>query len=186
MNKMNFSPMSELSRKIEALLFTSPSPVTERELKEALVVPARSLRVALEELGTVLEGEGHGILLRQLAGGWVLETKPELAEIVGNFRDNAGSKRIRLSRAAIETAAVIAKKQPVTRSEIDDIRGVNSGSSLAKLMELGLVKTSGRKKEGRPSLLYVTTQKFLEVFGINDISDIPSADEIDTEEENIT
>lgn len=174
---MNCSPMSELSQKIEALLFVSPTPVKERELKEALGVNTRELKRGLEELSNCLEG--HGVFLRSFADSWVIETRPELSELVGNFRDDAGKKRVRLSRAAIETAAVIAKKQPVTRSEIDEIRGVNSGSSLAKLLELGLVKTAGRKKEGRASLLYVTTLKFLEVFGINDINEIPSPEEID-------
>lgn len=171
--------MSELSRKIEALLFVSPSPVKERELREALGINARELKRGLEELSTCLDTEGHGVKLRNFSDTWVIETRPELSDLIGNFRDNAGKKRVRLSRAAIETAAVIAKKQPVTRSEIDEIRGVNSGSSLAKLLELGLVKTAGRKKEGRASLLYVTTLKFLEVFGINDINEIPSPEEID-------
>lgn len=180
--------MSELSRKIEALLFTSAAPVTDRELREALGANGREVRTALEELGSILEGEGHGIFLKALAGGWVLETRPELSETVGDFRENSGTKRIRLSRAAVETAAVVAKSQPVTRSEIEEIRGVNSSSPLAKLLELGLVKSSGRKKEGRPSLLYVTTAKFLEVFGMNDINDIPSFDEIEetSEEEEIS
>ena len=178
--------MSELSRKIEALLFISSSPVTERELRDALNVSLREVRNALEELRAIFDGENHGVFLRTLAGGWIIETKPELSEIAGRSRDNAGKNRVRLSKAAIETAAVIAKRQPVTRSEIDEIRGVNSASPLAKLLELGLVKTAGRKKEGRPSLLYVTTQKFLETFGIDDINDIPDLDEIDTEEEITT
>ena len=175
--------MSELSRKVEALLFVSSSPVTENDLREALGANGRGIRLALEELGRIFEGENHGVRLRSLAGGWIIETKPELSEIIERFSDNAGAKRVRLSRAAIETAAVIAKRQPVTRSEIDEIRGVNSSSPLAKLLELGLVKTAGRKKEGRPSLLYVTTVKFLEIFGIDSINDIPSLDEIDIGDE---
>ena len=175
--------MSESARKIEALLFVSSTPVTERELRETLGVSGREIRNALDELSGILEGENHGVYLRNLAGGWVIETCPELAEIIGKFRDNAGKKRIRLSKAAIETAAVIAKRQPVTRSEIEEIRGVNSASPIATLLELELIKTAGRRKEGRPSLLYVTTVKFLETFGINDISDIPELEEIDTEEE---
>ena len=181
MSRMNFSPMSELARKVEALLFVSSSPVSERDLREALHVNGRALRTALEELGGMLEG--HGVYLRNLAGGWVIETCPDMSEtdIVGEFLGSSSAKRVRLSKAAIETAAVIAKKQPVTRSEIDEIRGVNSASPLAKLLELGLVKTAGRRKEGRPSLLYVTTVKFLEVFGINDIGDIPAPEEIEEE-----
>lgn len=175
--------MSESARKVEALLFVSSTPVSERELRDSLGIGLRGIKEALAELSGILDAEGHGVCLRNLAGEWVIETRPEMAEIVGNFRENAVKKRIRLSKAAIETAAIVAQKQPVTRAEIDEIRGVNSGSPLEKLLELGLVKTAGRKKEGRPSLLYVTTVKFLEVFGINDISDIPEPEEIDTEEE---
>ena len=184
MSRMNFSPMSELARKVEALMFVSSSPVSERDLREALHVNGRALRTALEELAGILEG--HGVYLRNLAGGWVIETCPDMADVVGEFLGSSSAKRVRLSKAAIETAAVIAQKQPVTRGEIDEIRGVNSASPLAKLLELGLVRTAGRRKEGRPSLLYVTTVKFLEVFGINDVGDIPAPEEIDTEEELAT
>ena len=165
-------------------MFVSSSPVTERELRDALGVSLRSVRNALTELSGILEG--HGVCLRNLAGGWVIETCPDMADVVGEFLGSSSAKRVRLSKAAIETAAVIAQKQPVTRGEIDEIRGVNSASPLAKLLELGLVRTAGRRKEGRPSLLYVTTVKFLEVFGINDVGDIPAPEEIDTEEELAT
>lgn len=174
--------MSELSQKIEALLFISSSPVTESELKNALSISARTLRNALEELSDVLNSENHGILLRQIAGGWVLETRPEFADIISAFRNDEREKRIHLSKAAIETAAIIAYNQPVTRSEIDEIRGVNSGSPLAKLLELGIIKTAGRKKEGRPSLLYATTPKFLEVFGLDSLENLPAIDEIEIDE----
>ena len=179
MSRTNYSEMSELSRKIEALLFISPSPVSERELKETLGINSHELRLAIDELSCILDNEKHGIALRNLGGGWVFETRPELSETIGKFREASNVKRVRLSKAAVETAAVIAKRQPLTRSEIDEIRGVNSGSPLAKLLELGLVRTSGRKKEGRPSLLYVTTQKFLETFGINDVNDIPALEELE-------
>lgn len=178
--------MSELSRKIEALLFIANSPVTERELKDALNVSVREIKNALLELQNILESEEHGIVLRSLAGGWVLETKPEFSELVGNFRETAKKKRIHLSNAAIETAAIIAYNQPSTRSEIDEIRGVHSDSPVAKLLELGLIKIAGRKKKAPGSpLLYMTTQKFLEVFGIDSLENLPTIDEIyDAESEN--
>ena len=170
--------MSELPRKLEALLFVSSQPVTERELREALGINGRELKLAIEELSCILEGEQHGVTLKNLGGGWVIETKPELTEIVSKFREASGVKRVRLSKAAVETAAVIAKRQPLTRSEIDEIRGVNSGSPLAKLLELGLVRTSGQKNKN--SHFYVTTPKFLETFGINDINDIPALEDLES------
>ena len=111
----------------------------------------------------------------------ILETKPELYDLISSFRNIEKTKRVRLSKAAIETAAIIAYNQPVTRSEIDEIRGVHSDSSIAKLLEHGLIKISGRKgKTG--GLLYVTTQKFLEIFGLDSLENLPAIDEIVTED----
>ena len=152
-----------ITAKIEALLFMASSPVDEKELK-------------LE-----YENQNRGIFINFIGGGWVLETKPELSDLISRFRNIEKTKRVRLSKAAIETAAIIAYKQPVTRSEIDEIRGVHSDSSLAKLLEHGLIKISGRKgKSG--GLLYVTTQKFLEIFGLENLENLPAIDEIITEE----
>lgn len=170
--------MSELTQKIEALLFVSSAPITEKELKEALSVSGRELRSALEELRFMLEFEGHGIFLKDLAGGWTLQTKPELSDLIRNFRTTAAAKKISLSKAAIEILTITAYNQPVTRSEIDEIRGVQSSGTLARLLELGLVKISGRSKTR--ALLYSTTKKFLEVFGLYSLENLPELDEVDS------
>ena len=172
------SELLNLKAKIEALLFMASSPVDEKELKELLNVSSGEIKNAVDELKNIYESEGHGIFLSFIGGGWVLETKPELAELISSFRNIEKTKRVRLSKAAIETAAIIAYNQPVTRSEIDEIRGVHSDSSIAKLLELGLIKISGREKNKRGSLLYVTTQKFLEIFGIDALENMPTIDEI--------
>ena len=170
-----------LNAKIEALLFMASSPVEEKELKDLLGVSGGEIKNALGELKSEYENQNRGIFINFIGGGWVLETKPELSDLISSFRNIEKIKRVRLSRAAIETAAVIAYKQPVTRSEIDEIRGVHSDSSIAKLLEHGLIKISGRK--GRTGgLLYETTQKFLEIFGLENLENLPAIDEIVTDE----
>ena len=170
-----------ITAKIEALLFMASSPVDEKELKDLLGVSSNEIKKSLQELKLEYENQNRGIFINFIGGGWVLETKPELSDLISRFRNIEKTKRVRLSKAAIETAAIIAYKQPVTRSEIDEIRGVHSDSSLAKLLEHGLIKISGRKgKSG--GLLYVTTQKFLEIFGLENLENLPAIDEIITEE----
>ena len=175
--------MSELlnlniKAKIEALLFMASSPLTEKELKELLNISSNEIKNAVNELKNFYENENHGIFINFIGGGWVLETKPELFELISRFRSIEKTKRIKLSKAAIETAAIIAYNQPVTRSEIDEIRGVHSDSSIAKLLEHGLIKISGRKNK-TGGLLYVTTQKFLEIFGIDSLENMPAVNEIE-------
>ena len=169
--------MTELTGKIEALLFAASSPVSENELKDALNVSAMEVREAINDLKFLLQDDAHGIFLKNLAGGWTLETKPEIFELVGNFRNTAKIKRVSLSKAAIEIVTIIAYKQPISRKDIEEIRGVESTSPITKLLELGLIKISGRNETR--ALLYKTTKKFLEVFGINSLDNLPAIDEID-------
>ena len=174
--------MSELQNlnikaKIEALLFMASSPVDEKELKDLLGISSNEIKNALKELKLDYESENRGIFINFIGGGWLIETKPELGDLISRFRNIEKTKRVRLSKAAIETAAIIAYNQPVTRSEIDEIRGVHSDSSIAKLLEHGLIKMSGRKGKAG-GLLYVTTQKFLEIFGLDALENLPGIDEI--------
>ena len=174
--------MSELTGKIEALLFVASSPVSENELKEALNVPMRKIRNALDDLKFLLQDEAHGIFLRNLAGGWVLETKPDLADLIGNFRNTAKIKRISLTKQALETLTVIAYKQPISRRDVETIRGVDSSSPIKRLLWLGLIRISDRGKSR--AAIYSTTKKFLEVFGINSLENLPAIDEIEIEIED--
>jgi len=174
-----------LKAKIEALLFMASSPADEKELKDLLGVSSNEIKNALKELKIEYENQERGIFINFIGGGWVLETKPELSDLISRFRNIEKTKRVKLSKAAIETAAIIAYNQPVTRSEIDEIRGVHSDSSIAKLLEHGLIKISGRKgKTG--GLLYETTQKFLEIFGLENLENLPAIDEIITDENENT
>lgn len=170
-------PLSGLAAQIEAVLFVATSPVTEAELREVFSVPGSTLSAALKELEEHLSA-GHGLVLKALAGGWALETNPHFAEVLSRFRDTAQKGHVRLSRAAVETAAIIAYNQPVTRGEVEDLRGVRSDGVIERLLSYGLVRLAGRKKGSGSPLLYRTTPRFLELFGLNAIADLPSLEEL--------
>ena len=177
------NPNININAKIEALLFMASSPVEEKELKDLLGVSLSEIKNSLKELKIEYENQNRGIFINFIGGGWVLETKPELYDLISSFRNIEKTKRVKLSKAAIETAAIIAYNQPVTRSEIDEIRGVHSDSSIAKLLEHGIIKISGRKGKAG-GLLYETTQKFLEIFGLDSLENLPAIDEIIIDEDS--
>jgi segregation and condensation protein B len=161
---------------IEALLFSSDQPLTLVQLCEALEAPPEDVTAALQRLGEAYAAREAGVELREIAGGWMLVTTPAQAEWVGRML--RGKRRMRLSRAALETMAIIAYKQPVTKSEVEAIRGVDSSAVLTTLLERNLVTIRGRSKViGRP-LLYGTTQEFLEYFGLRDLSELPRPEEL--------
>ncbi len=170
--------MEELKRIIEALLFASPQPLTMSRMRA--IVPgteARDILESIEELVTEYESESRAFQVVEVANGWQLTTKPDYAIWVDKLFESRG--RARLSKAALETLAVIAYKQPVVRSAIEAIRGVSVDSVLRTLMERDLVRIVGRADgPGRP-LLFGTTKEFLLRFGISRISDLPKLEEID-------
>ncbi len=169
-------PPVNLQAAIEALLFSSDQPLPLSLLCEALEAPPGAVVEALERLGTSYAGRAAGVELREIAGGWMLVTTAEQAEWVGRLL--RGKRRMRLSRAALETMAIIAYKQPVTKSEVEAIRGVDSSAVLATLLERSLVTIRGRSKVvGRP-LLYGTTQEFLDYFGLRDLTELPRPEEL--------
>ena len=169
-------PPRDLQSAIEALLFSSDQPVPESLLAESLESPAEEVASALQRLGAGYAARGAGIELREIAGGWMLVTTAEHAEWVGRML--RGRRRMRLSRAALETLAIIAYKQPVTKSEVEAIRGVDSSAVLATLLERNLVTIRGRSKVvGRP-LLYGTTPEFLDYFGLKDLTELPRPEEL--------
>ena len=159
-------------RLIEALLFAAPEPVSEAELAlrlgEEADIPAllRELAEAYAERGVNLVG---------LAGGWTFRTAPDLASALRSERDVP----LRLSRAAVETLAVIAYHQPVTRAEIEAIRGVGlARGTLDRLLEAGWVQPKGRRESpGRP-LNWATTPHFLAHFGLDSLKELPGVDEL--------
>ncbi|GMV32348.1 MAG: SMC-Scp complex subunit ScpB [Chloroflexi bacterium] len=158
-----------LAAKIEAMLFVSAEPVATAQLAQALDVTASVVERGLKELEESLQA--RGLRLQRNAGRVQLTTAPELASLVETF---LGLEAItHLSRAALETLAIIAYQQPVTRPQIDSIRGVNSDGMLKSLLGKGLILESGRTDgPGRP-ILYSTTPEFLQHFGLSSILELP-------------
>ncbi len=156
---------------VESVLFVAPEPLSVDQLYEATGVEREKLEKALHELqGARREGLA-GVVVHEVAGGWQLRTAPESADYVRRFLK---VKPQRLTRAALETLAIIAYRQPVTRPEIEDIRGVDSGAVLKALLDRRLIKIVGKKEEvGRP-ILYGTTREFLEFFALKDLNALPT------------
>jgi segregation and condensation protein B len=160
---------SHLKSVVEALIFASDKPVSLSELARAANARAPELRPLLSDL--IEEYRGRGVELVEVSGGFQFRTSAVAAPFV---RDYVAAKPVRLSRAQVETLAIVAYRQPVTRPEIDDIRGVDSGSALKVLLDRGLLKILGKKEEvGRP-LIYGTTAQFLEFFGLASLRDLPT------------
>ncbi|MCL2684044.1 MAG: SMC-Scp complex subunit ScpB [Synergistaceae bacterium] len=166
-----------LTRQIEALLFVSPQPVSESELRDALGQSAQAVSNAITRLKALCEEE-RGVTLLKLAGGWQMVTAPDLESTVTEFQGRMISQRVRLSKAAFETLAVVAYNQPVTRGEMEEIRTVRCDRVIDTLLKHGLVRTAGRKKSVGNPLLYRTTDRFLEVFGLDSIASLPTMEEL--------
>ncbi|MCL2767844.1 MAG: SMC-Scp complex subunit ScpB [Synergistaceae bacterium] len=178
MAKSGLTLLSATASRIEAVLFVASTQVSERELSETLAVPTREISAALLELQEHLAKHAHGIELQNIAGAWQLVTNPHYAEIISLFRDVSERQRVRISKASVETLAIIAYNQPVTRSEVEEIRSVRSESVIETLLSHGLIKMAGRKKSVGSPWLYRTTDRFLEVFGLASMSELPSLEEI--------
>lgn len=169
-------PPLNLKAALEALLFSSDEPLSLSLLAESLDASSEDVARELLELDADYRVRGAGVELREIAGGHLLVTAPEHAEWVGRLL--RGRKRVRLSRAALETMAIVAYKQPVTKTEIEAIRGVDSSAVLATLLERNLITIRGRSKVvGRP-LLYGTTSEFLDYFGLKDLTELPRPEEL--------
>lgn len=163
----------ELKQAVEALLFASEKPLTIEEIKQAFEdgVRAPQLQTAVDALKEEYESQQRGFRLIEIAGGYQLMTDPRFSDVLKRFYQAREKKK--LSQASLETLSVIAYRQPVTRADIEFIRGVNVDGALKTLLEKGLVKMAGRKEvPGRP-MLYATTKEFLEHFGLKAVSDLP-------------
>ena len=165
------STPAEVRRGVEALLFVSDEPVSSAALAQTLEVDRREIESACAQLAASYEERGAGIALRTVAGGWRLTTHPDAAPFVEQHV--LASRHVRLTKAALETLAIIAYKQPVTRHQVAGIRGVNSDGVLRALVDRGLVAEVGREDgPGRP-MLYGTTPEFLERLGLASLSALP-------------
>ena len=170
--------MEDLKNIIESLLLVAEEPLTIDRIRSILSLAGRKeIRDALSELSEEYETRKGGFFLSEVAGGYQIRTRPEYREWIKRLIQ---PKALRLSKAALETLAVIAYKQPIIRSDIEHIRGVNCGGILRMLLERKLIRVLGRKEiPGRP-LIYATTKQFLEVFDLKDLKDLPTPEEIES------
>lgn len=156
---------------LEALLFVTDRPMKAADLADVARADTKEVRTILEELSEQYRSDGRGFQLDELAGGWQMRTSAAYAPFV---RELTNAKPVRLSRAQVETLAIIAYRQPITRPEIEDIRGVDAGAVLKLLLDRDMVRVLGKKDEpGRP-LLYGTTSHFLTFFGLKSLKDLPT------------
>jgi segregation and condensation protein B len=169
--------MDDTKNIVESLLFVAEEPLTiERLTKIITGAPAGQIRQALEELEAEYATRQGGFFLNQVAGGYQFRTRPEHMEWIKRLLQ---PKPLHLSKAALETLAIIAYKQPVIRSDIEYIRGVDCGGVLRVLLERKFIRVLGRRElPGRP-LIYATTKHFLEIFGLKNLEDLPTPKEIE-------
>jgi segregation and condensation protein B len=160
---------------LEALLLSTHSPLTAGRLGELLDLPStKPIRKAIKELNTQYESTGRSFRIDQVAGGYQILTLPDYGEQLKRLHQKEADAK--LTKAALETLAIIAYKQPILRANIEAIRGVACGETIRSLMEKHLVKIAGRAEEpGRP-ILYGTTKRFLELFGLNSLKDLPQSE----------
>jgi segregation and condensation protein B len=166
---------AELERTLEAMLFLSPEPVDAMALADAAGEELHEVVTALERLREYYEYERRGLVLRELAGGWVLSSHPDAEP--GARRLLARPRTPPLTPAQAETLAIVAYLQPVSRPEIARIRGVNAESAAATLLERGMIEESGRSQFG--AVLYRTTDLFLRLFGLSSLDDLPGVGAFD-------
>jgi segregation and condensation protein B len=160
---------SDPASRVEAILFVAEKPVGRSELARITGVTPRQLDAALAELGTAYEGSG--LRLQHDGDEWQIVTAPEMAPFVAAY---LGADRLRVSPASLETLAVIAYRQPITRAEVEAVRGVNCDQTIYTLMSRRLIEEQGRKDApGRP-ILYGTTWEFLECFGLTSLEQLPT------------
>ena len=169
--------MEDLKNIVESLLFVADEPLTIERLKQIITgTESKALREALDELAVDYETRQGGFYLNPVAGGYQIRTRPQYREWIKRLLQ---PKPQRLSKAALETLAIVAYKQPVIRSDIEHLRGVDCGGVLRVLLERKFIRVLGRKEiPGRP-LIYATTKRFLEVFGLQNLKDLPTPKEIE-------
>ena len=167
---------TEIKKIVEALLFASPEPLTQSKVNGIFSPDSPNLKKIIEQLNIQYNNEDHAFEIRQVSGGYQLVSSDVYEPYIRRMLNRAG--RISLSSASMDSLSIIAYKQPISRYEIEAIRGVDSSGVLKTLLGKKLIKIKGRDNgPGRP-LLYQTTNTFLEYFGINRLSDLPKLKEI--------
>ena len=180
--------MDYLTNHIEALVFCSPKPVGYKELQECLKemfeadVPSEDITGSIEKLQEKYESDEYSFHLVQSGGGYQFLTKAAYQASISILLKQQSKKR--LSNSSLETLAIIAYKQPVTKSQVEQIRGVNCDYSIQKLLDKELIDIKGKSEGiGRP-IIYGTSDKFMDYFGINDLKELPTPKDFISEDES--
>ena len=164
------APMDDLARRLEAVIFIAPRPVPLAELAEAAQVSGERAEAGLGTLAAEYGDERHGIELAEIAGGWTFRVARDCEEPVERY---AGARRPdELSPALLETLAVVAYLQPTTRAEVAQVRGVSSEWALGALLERGLIEERGRADTPGAPILYATSDRFLQLFGLRGLDEL--------------
>ena len=175
--------MIDIARRLEAVIFISPRPVPIDELVAACDEPAGEVEAGLAALAAEYASERHGIELAQVAGGYALRVARDCEAAVERF---AGARRPDdLSPALLETLAVVAYLQPTTRAEVAQVRGVSSEWALSSLVERGLVEESGRADTPGAPILYGTGARFLKLFGLRSLTELPPLEEVSLQADEV-
>src|SRR5450432_2825217 len=168
----------QLRAVLEAIIYVAEEPLTLAQLSASLQQPAGQIQALLEQLVAEFDQPGHGVSIKEVAGGYKMATEPEHHEAVRNFVKSLKTP-LKLSLPALETLAVIAYKQPVTAPEIMEIRGVQGAGVLKTLLDRRLIAVAGRKNVIGKPILYKTTKEFLIQFGLKDLAELPSVKEFE-------
>jgi segregation and condensation protein B len=175
--------VSETWQILEALLFASPEVVSTRKLANALDLTPSEVEACIAKLNRDYEQEKRSFHIRSVAGGWQMATLARFAPWI--MRLLSRKSRSRLSKAALETLAVIAHRQPINKPDIDQARGIESSYMLSALLERGLIRIKGRDKRAGHPYVYATTPAFLEFFGLSSLDELPDLEEPSVKEEDI-
>ena len=173
--------VKDIESALEAVLFVCTDAVTTKHLAEIFECEEKEIEESLKKLAERYEKEDKGIILKQIAGGWRLFSNPKFSELIEKYVLSLDPRK--LSAAALETLSIIAYSQPVTRAGVASVRGVNSDSSINSLIEKGLIKEAGVADTAGSPILYATTDKFLENFGLNSLKDLPNIEDFAPDEE---
>ena len=167
-----------MKREVEALLFATDSPLTVARIKKILPgTETREIREAVASLQAEYDAQGNAFTLVEFGGGWQIATRPEFSPVVEKMLK--GRRFARLSKAGLEVLAIVAYRQPITRLEVDEIRGVNSSGSISTLTERNLVTVVGRSQTVGNPLLYGTTREFLNHLGLTGLGQLPDLPELE-------
>ena len=169
---------SQVKAVLEAIVYVADEPLTLAQIAASLQQPPERIKELLDQLIAEFDQPGHGVAIREVAGGYKMATKPEHHEAVRNFVKSL-KPPLKLSLPALETLAVVAYKQPATGPEIMEIRGVQGGGVFKTLLDRKLIAVAGRKNVIGKPILYKTTKEFLIQFGLKDLSELPSLKEFE-------